>query len=88
MSYPSDYMVKHIKEREIKERIARAEVDRLALATRTRRAGWAKRSLQALLHSAGHLLLGVGAELDKLGAEADRAKQAPVRTGVVRFGEW
>lgn len=64
MFYPCDYEVKLLKEQEIRERVARAEIDRLAQSIRPQPKNLISRSLRSLLHFVKHLRGSLGAPLD------------------------
>ncbi|MGE5264246.1 MAG: hypothetical protein ACM3S0_12765 [Acidobacteriota bacterium] len=67
MYYQNDYVIKMIKEREIRERICQAETDRLIAACRPSRSIHVTHLARQALHSFGHLLLRVGRHLDQAG---------------------
>ena len=63
------YEVEKAKEYERRERIKRAEVDRLLSEIEPRRENLIVRAFRGLLHSVGHILLGVGGRLEARGSE-------------------
>jgi hypothetical protein len=67
MFYQNDHMVKMVKEMEIRERIRRAETDRLIAACRPSRSIHVTQLARQALHSFGHLFLRVGRHLDQAG---------------------
>lgn len=67
MFYQNDYMVKMLKEMEIREWIRQAETDRLIAACRPSRSIHVAHLARQALHSFGHLLLRVGRHLDQAG---------------------
>jgi hypothetical protein len=67
MFYLSDFEVKQTKEQEIRERVQRAEVDRLVQSIHPHRPGWLARSAHGAGHLLGQVLLGFGKRLEALG---------------------
>lgn len=67
MYYQNDYMIKLIKESEIREWIRQAETDRLIAACRPNRSIHVTHLVRQALHSFGRLLLRVGRHLDQAG---------------------
>ena len=59
MFYPSDYEVKLHKEREIRERVQQAAIDRLARELRPKRASLFIRGCQIILRFSRYLLHGL-----------------------------
>lgn len=70
MYYQNDYMIKMIKETEIREWIRQAETDRLIAACRPNRSIQVSHLARQALHAFGHLLLEVGKRLDQVGKQS------------------
>ena len=64
MFYPCDYEIKLLKEQEIRERVARAEIDRFVRSIRPRHEGLISQSLRSLLHIIHNLRVGLDRQLD------------------------
>jgi len=74
MYYQSDYATKLIQERRIKEFVRAAEIDHLDNELGAQKPGRLSRLTRGLLHAAGHVLLGAGKQLDRLGTADARLK--------------
>lgn len=75
MFYPNDYVIRLIKEQEMRERIREARVHQMINEIQPHRPSRIKQITQMTLHSLGRLLVSVGKQLERV--ETRDARLAP-----------